>query len=217
MADSYSQHRLLEVNSHSLFSKWFSESGKLVQQLFSSISTLAEDEDLFLVVLIDEVESLTAARAGAVEGREPSDALRVVNALLTQLDRLRQRKNVLVLATSNLAGAIGELSILRKSWELRLDRPSVSRQGGHSSVYRPSSDGGDIRYPPQLPFGTTGERSCPTTRWSLVLSVIGLTLCLRRYRIEGSQILRIEPQWPAIESGMPLVCCGRCQRSARHA
>ena len=31
----------------------------------------------------------------------------VVNALLTQLDKLKHRKNVLVMATSNLAKAIG--------------------------------------------------------------------------------------------------------------
>ena len=48
----YSHARLLEINSHSLFSKWFSESGKLVQRLFNSITELAEEEDAFLVVLI---------------------------------------------------------------------------------------------------------------------------------------------------------------------
>ena len=92
---SYSQARLLEINSHSLFSRWFSESGKLVQRLFNSITELTEDEDTFVIVLIgascrveqhneerrqlvsDEVESLTAARAGAMAGTEPSDALRV--------------------------------------------------------------------------------------------------------------------------------------------
>lgn len=40
-------------------------------------------------------------------GTEPSDALRVVNALLTQIDRLKHQKNVLIMATSNLAKAIG--------------------------------------------------------------------------------------------------------------
>lgn len=67
---------------------------------------MAEDEDVFLVVLIDEVESLTAARAGAISGQEPSDALRVVNALLTQLDKLKHKKNVLFMSTSNLVTAI---------------------------------------------------------------------------------------------------------------
>ena len=41
-----------------------------------------------------------------MSGREPSDALRVVNALLTQLDKLKHRKNCLVMTTSNLSAAI---------------------------------------------------------------------------------------------------------------
>lgn len=56
----------------------------------------------------DEVESLTAARSAAASGTEPSDALRVVNALLTQLDKLKHRKNVLIMTTSNISEAIGE-------------------------------------------------------------------------------------------------------------
>ena len=71
--------------------------------------------------MTDEVESLTAARAGAMSGKEPSDALRVVNALLTQLDKLKHRKNCLVMTTSNLSGAIG--ASLGRSFEG--DRKSV--------------------------------------------------------------------------------------------
>jgi hypothetical protein len=59
-------------------------------------------------VLIDEVESLTAARKAS--GSEPSDAIRVVNALLTQLDQIKAAPNVLILTTSNITGAIGECS-----------------------------------------------------------------------------------------------------------
>lgn len=33
----YAQGQLIEVNAHSLFSKWFSESGKLVSRLFAKI------------------------------------------------------------------------------------------------------------------------------------------------------------------------------------
>ncbi|ORY89054.1 P-loop containing nucleoside triphosphate hydrolase protein [Leucosporidium creatinivorum] len=106
LSDRYQHGKLIEINSHSLFSKWFSESGKLVQRLFAQVTEMVEDESGFVVVLIDEVESLTAARAGAMSGKEPSDALRVVNALLTQLDKLKHRKNVLVMTTSNLSAAI---------------------------------------------------------------------------------------------------------------
>jgi SpoVK/Ycf46/Vps4 family AAA+-type ATPase len=50
------------VNAHSLFSKWFSESGKLVSKLFAAITELVEEPQSLVFVLIDEVESLTAAR-----------------------------------------------------------------------------------------------------------------------------------------------------------
>ena len=38
--------QLVEVNAHSLFSKWFSESGKLVNKLFGTIMELVEDPEV---------------------------------------------------------------------------------------------------------------------------------------------------------------------------
>ncbi|KAL6559363.1 nucleolar component of the pachytene checkpoint [Orobanche gracilis] len=102
----YSQSQLIEVNAHSLFSKWFSESGKLVAKLFSKIQEMVEDENNLVFVLIDEVESLAAARKAALSGSEPSDSIRVVNALLTQMDMLKSSPNVIVLTTSNITAAI---------------------------------------------------------------------------------------------------------------
>lgn len=104
--DSYQTSSLIEVNAHSLFSKWFSESGKLVTKLFDKISDLCDDETCLVFVLVDEVESLAAARSSAASGTEPSDAIRVVNALLTQIDSLKNRPNCLVLTTSNITEAI---------------------------------------------------------------------------------------------------------------
>ena len=104
--DRYSGGVFLEVNSHSLFSKWFSESGKLVMKLFDHIHEIAEDEECFVAVLIDEVESITASRSSASRSNEPGDAVRVVNAVLTSLDALRRRPNVLVLCTSNMVDSI---------------------------------------------------------------------------------------------------------------
>ena len=89
----YQRGQLFEINAHSLFSKWFSESGKLVSRLFASIREAVAEEDCLVFVLIDEVESLTAARRAAVAGNEPADAIRAVNALLTQLDSLRHAPN----------------------------------------------------------------------------------------------------------------------------
>eukprot|EP00955_Chlamydomonas_euryale_P062939 358514-Chlamydomonas_euryale.AAC.1 len=94
---------LIEVSAHSLFSKYFSESGKLVARLFTHITDRVEEGDTLVLVLIDEVESLTAARKAG--GSEPTDSIRAVNALLTQLDQLRRFPNVLILTTSNITGA----------------------------------------------------------------------------------------------------------------
>lgn len=92
-------------NSHSLFSKWYSESGKLVMKMFQQIQEVIEMESYLVCVLIDEVESIAYAR-GNISTNEPSDSVRVVNSVLTQLDRIRKYPNVLIITTSNLTSSI---------------------------------------------------------------------------------------------------------------
>ncbi|KAL4193372.1 hypothetical protein AMTRI_Chr06g176530 [Amborella trichopoda] len=75
----YSQSQLVEINAHSLFSKWFSESGKLVGKLFEKIQEMVDEESNLVFVLIDEVESLAAARKAALSGSEPSDSIRIAD------------------------------------------------------------------------------------------------------------------------------------------
>lgn len=106
MQDRYPSGILVEINSHSLFSRYFSESGKLVTKMFSSIKEIIENENILVCVLIDEVESLAHAREQCLSGVEPSDAIRVVNAVLTQIDQIKRYPNVLILATSNLTKSI---------------------------------------------------------------------------------------------------------------
>lgn len=102
MSNRYKECQLFEVNSHSLFSKWFSESGKLVMRMFQRVKEIVVDPNVLICVLIDEVESLSGSREG-MSSNEPSDSIRVVNALLTQLDSLKKHNNVMVIATSNLS------------------------------------------------------------------------------------------------------------------
>ncbi|XP_068426162.1 pachytene checkpoint protein 2 homolog [Clinocottus analis] len=106
LSSRYSYGQFVEINSHSLFSKWFSESGKLVTKMFQKIQQLIDDKDALVFVLIDEVESLTAARSACQAGTEPSDAIRVVNAILTQLDQIKRHSNVVILTTSNVTEKI---------------------------------------------------------------------------------------------------------------
>nr|XP_015796537.1 pachytene checkpoint protein 2 homolog [Nothobranchius furzeri] len=106
LSSRYSYGQFVEINSHSLFSKWFSESGKLVTKMFQKIQQLIDDKDALVFVLIDEVESLTAARNASQAGTEPSDAIRVVNSVLTQLDQIKRHSNVVILTTSNVTEKI---------------------------------------------------------------------------------------------------------------
>ncbi|KEG08590.1 putative ATPase protein [Trypanosoma grayi] len=125
LGDLFPTTLLVEINAHSLFSRWFSESGKQVMLLFKRIHAMAEESNCLLCVLVDEVESLAAARQSAMKGNEPSDAIRVVNALLTQLDNLRRRRNVVVLATSNITGAIDVAFIDRADKKIYLGAPGL--------------------------------------------------------------------------------------------
>ncbi|XP_072961868.1 pachytene checkpoint protein 2 homolog [Typha angustifolia] len=121
----YSMCQLVEVNAHSLFSKWFSESGKLVAKLFQKIQEMVEEENNLVFVLIDEVESLAAARNAALSGSEPSDSIRVVNALLTQMDKLKSWPNVIILTTSNITAAIDIAFVDRADIKAYVGPPTV--------------------------------------------------------------------------------------------
>ncbi|CAK9818185.1 Pachytene checkpoint protein 2 homolog [Anthophora quadrimaculata] len=122
LGNRFTHGELVEINSHSLFSKWFSESGKLVMQLFSELKNLLENPCAFVCILIDEVESLAHARKACSNGTEPTDSIRVVNALLTQLDQIKRYPNVLILTTSNLSEAIDIAFI---------DRADIKQYIGH--------------------------------------------------------------------------------------
>lgn len=124
-SDRFRYGQLIEINSHSLFSKWFSESGKLVMKMFQRIQELIDDPTALVCVLIDEVESLTAARTAAMKGTEPSDAIRVVNALLTQIDQIKKYPNVLILTTSNITGAIDLAFVDRADIKQYIGPPSA--------------------------------------------------------------------------------------------
>ena len=72
-----------------------------------------------------QVESLTAARKAAVSGAEPSDAVRVVNAVLTAIDSFRARRNVLLLTTSNVSEAIDVAFVDRADIKALVGPPGV--------------------------------------------------------------------------------------------
>ncbi|XP_033708616.1 pachytene checkpoint protein 2 homolog isoform X1 [Tursiops truncatus] len=126
LSSRYRYGQLIEINSHSLFSKWFSESGKLVTRMFQKIQDLIDDKDALVFVLIDEVESLTASRNACRAGAEPSDAIRVVNAVLTQIDQIKRHSNVVILTTSNITERIDVAFVDRADIRQYIGPPSAA-------------------------------------------------------------------------------------------
>ncbi|VDN85395.1 unnamed protein product [Brugia pahangi] len=124
-SQKYKRIYFVEINSHGLFSKFFSESGKLIQSMFKQIEELAEDPKAFVFVLIDEVESLTIARSALLNRNEPTDAIRAVNAVLTQVDYIRRRSNIFIFTTSNITESLDEAFT---------DRTDLSRFVGYPSA-----------------------------------------------------------------------------------
>jgi len=91
---------LVEIISHNLFS------GKLVQKMFEEIQSKVNNPRTFVFILIDEVETLTAACKNSESSLKCSDAVLVLNVLLTEIDKVKQHTNVLILTTSNITGFI---------------------------------------------------------------------------------------------------------------
>lgn len=52
----YTRAKWIEVNAHSLFSKFFSESGKTVMRLFQSIWEDIKDQDVFVCLLLGTLD-----------------------------------------------------------------------------------------------------------------------------------------------------------------
>ena len=79
----------------------------------------------YCCTVVDEVESITSNRTSSVSSNEPGDAVRVVNAVLTSLDALKRRSNVLVLCTSNMQSAIDPAFRDRVDMSFFLGPPSL--------------------------------------------------------------------------------------------
>ncbi|THY14991.1 AAA-domain-containing protein [Aureobasidium pullulans] len=98
--------KLFEINTQDLLSKFYSESGKLVSDMFDKILRIAQDGKELVCVLIDEIESIAASRQASTKNGECADTVRATNQLLTALDHVRSKPNIVVFCTSNLLESI---------------------------------------------------------------------------------------------------------------
>lgn len=99
-------------------------------KLFNEIKSLVENPQALVCILIDEIESLAHTRRSCNDGSEPIDSIRVVNALLTQLDQIKRYPNILILTTSNLSEAIDIAFVDRTDMKQYIGPPS------HQAIYK---------------------------------------------------------------------------------
>jgi pachytene checkpoint protein 2 len=118
--------RFLQVEPHGLTSAGLGGSQKKVRRLLhETIAEYAAGGPL--VVLFDEVETLAADRYKVSLEANPVDVLRATDAVLAGLDDLAERfPNLLVLATSNFAGAIDPALLSRADLVEMIEPPDRS-------------------------------------------------------------------------------------------
>lgn len=120
----FASSQLFEINTQALSSKYYSESAKLVEQVFRKLLAVAKDETGLVCLLIDEIETIAASRDQLTQTGECYDSIRATNQLLTALDRIRHQSNVIVLCTSNLHQAIDSAFLDRVDYEVEIPAPS---------------------------------------------------------------------------------------------
>jgi hypothetical protein len=79
LGDTFPKTTLVEINANAMLSKYFGESGKLIESTFDKVQSLARDPAKFVVVVIDEVETIASSRQRVSSSGECSDGLRVRN------------------------------------------------------------------------------------------------------------------------------------------
>jgi len=68
---------LVEVNAGAMLSKYFGESGKLIESTFDQVESMAKDRSKLVVVVVDEVETIASSRQRVSSSGECNDGLRV--------------------------------------------------------------------------------------------------------------------------------------------
>jgi hypothetical protein len=126
---TYKRTKLIQIKTAALLSKYYSESAKQVDQIFTTIADLCEeDPERFICVLIDEVESIASSREHSSRHGESQDSLRATNSLLTGLDRTKHFPNVIYLCTSNMLETLDTAFLDRCGQQIAVNPPTASSQ-----------------------------------------------------------------------------------------
>lgn len=119
---------LVELSCSKIFSRWFGESSKNLGCVFTDLEKLLNSIKgslSFVCLLIDEVETIASSRTKLIDNNESNDSVRVVNSLLTHLDRLKKFDNFIVLATSNHINTLDAAFIDRADRGFLIEKPTL--------------------------------------------------------------------------------------------
>lgn len=129
LKDDYPDTMLIQIRTATLLSKYYSESAKKVDEIFTSIERMCKDDpERFICVLIDEVESIANSRESGAWLGETQETLRATNALLTGLDRVKYNSNIILLCTSNMFDSLDAAFLDRCGLKLAVNPPSTASQ-----------------------------------------------------------------------------------------
>lgn len=186
---TYKRTKLIQIKTATLLSKFYSQSAKQVDEIFTAIEEACqEDPEQFICVLIDEVESIANSRELSMLG-EVQDSLRATNALLTGLDRTRKYSNLIFLCTSNIPGCLDAAFLDRcgLKFEVNLPVPAVQYEILRGRMQHLIDDGHIISKFPlpsyrdaQLEFDT--DKLLPGSR---LLGIVGLINSVNSALSEG--------------------------------
>lgn len=124
--DTYIPSIFLEFSTGEIFSKYFGESPKKLLSLLSSIELLLlRHPSSFVFLLMDELETVATSRERLVSNNEVSDGLRIVNILITYLDRLKVFPNLVVIATTNMISSMDTAVADRAFRVFKFENPGI--------------------------------------------------------------------------------------------
>jgi SpoVK/Ycf46/Vps4 family AAA+-type ATPase len=115
--------RLFALHTERVFSELLGQSPKQLAKAFEGIRFAAEQAPVVMVV--DEIERISYARNKVINTSDPTDLVRFVDQLLTEIDSLQQYDHALVVGTSNFAQVIDQALWSRADLVLKMGLPDV--------------------------------------------------------------------------------------------
>jgi SpoVK/Ycf46/Vps4 family AAA+-type ATPase len=129
MSTEYPVAKLIELHSAQLMSKFFSESGRQVQDVFETIYRLCKKHDnTFFCIFIDEVDTIARSREVAAANNEVTDSQRVTGEILKGIDNLKEFFNFVMVATTNLHEHLDEAFLSRCAYIHAMEEPGQAAQ-----------------------------------------------------------------------------------------